>query len=665
MHNEIFFTQLKRSKKTIFYLLLLVVATAFFVASVNLYQNSITNLKKAEDTYSTLVVTELYGEIDKYGKIVERNSEEHVGYRAVAVDAYDFSEIINSEAVESWDIRTQYGAYIAGHPAIEEYPNSPSGLRFADNVIRFKVKGTEPVIIRQGENMGAVFYPEVIDESSGCIIFNNATFVYTGKWSNQDFWEPYAEQIKKFNGSDDANMLVLQPGVEYIACCTFSNTLQWSNTPGMLEAVVAGNDQVQQPLRFSPTFLPSDHTNFELTYDEDKESIDFLLPYELENPTVPLPIQRWEDVQNDPELKAYFEDAWEDAHIQAYVHNVYTTNDFSSIPAYHIGGVSLKEGRLISEEEYANAAKVCLVSEVVADYQKWEVGDKLPMKLFETPYQSTTFLPPIWDDDDGSVFSHEDEYEIVGIYGSNKISGNSNISANTLDISEYGIFIPEKSVPNIKAPEDRTIHGSTFSVKIKNGSINQFLSDMDAKGITIQQDGQYNPKFTFYDQGYSLVQPGLQSMNSTAKLLLTLSTALLLIVCVLLAYFFWQNQKASVGIFRLLGGTKKNAVIAVLLCALILCCIGTSIGGAIGFGIADVVGSGIMKEQLTISERDMALQAYVLDSNNDNTLAVAKADPLVTLTACGGVLLFPILLLVLIKQDINKEPRELLPQSKK
>ncbi len=71
-----------------------------------------------------------------------------------------------------------------------------------------------------------------------------------------------------------------------------------------------------------------------------------------------------------------------------------------------------------------------------------------------------------------------------------------------------------------------------------------------------------------------------------------------------------------------------------------------------------------MEKQLATSERNMSLQAYVLDLNN-NTLAVAKADPLITLTACGGVLLFPILLLVFIKQDINKEPRELLPQSKK
>ena len=41
MHHKIFLKQMKRSKKTILYLLLLFAVTAFFVTSVNLYQNSI------------------------------------------------------------------------------------------------------------------------------------------------------------------------------------------------------------------------------------------------------------------------------------------------------------------------------------------------------------------------------------------------------------------------------------------------------------------------------------------------------------------------------------------------------------------------------------------------------------------------------------------------
>ena len=109
---------MKRRKKTILYLLLLFIATSFFVTSVNLYHNSIHNLKVSEETFSTLAVIEIYGEVDKYGELVKPNSEEHIGYQAVGVKGYDVRDILDSKAVESYDLRSHYGAYIEGHPAM-------------------------------------------------------------------------------------------------------------------------------------------------------------------------------------------------------------------------------------------------------------------------------------------------------------------------------------------------------------------------------------------------------------------------------------------------------------------------------------------------------------------------------------------------------------------
>ena len=73
MHRKIFIEQRKRSRKTVFYILLLIVATVFFVTSMNLYRNSIRNLRIPENICSTLAVTELYGEVDQYGKWKRRS----------------------------------------------------------------------------------------------------------------------------------------------------------------------------------------------------------------------------------------------------------------------------------------------------------------------------------------------------------------------------------------------------------------------------------------------------------------------------------------------------------------------------------------------------------------------------------------------------------------
>ena len=153
-------------------------------------------------------------------------------------------------------------------------------------------------------------------------------------------------------------------------------------------------------------------------------------------------------------------------------------------------------------------------------------------------------------------------------------------------------------------------------------------------------------------------------MNNTAKLLLLLSSILLLIICVLVAYFFWQNQRQTVGIFRLLGGTKKQAVSAVLLCATVLTILGSAAGGISGYGLAYIVGNGIMQENIEEIEMDMSQEndlSALTEQESDIRIA---ADPLVTLQACGALLLCPVFLLGFAVPDINREPRELLPKNK-
>ncbi len=659
MQYNIFLRQLKRSKKTIFYLLLLLVATAFFVGSVNLYQNSVKNLQKAEETYSTLALMELHGEVDRYGQLTEKDSAAHIGNKAVAVAGYDFSEIVNSDSVLSWDLRKQYGAYIEGQPAMMDEGLPRTWGRF----IRFQLKADKPVDLPYGTEFlesPLLLNLEVIDDAANCFQ-NTSSFEFSCFEMTSDEWASYSEQIQRVNRSEVTDKITLYPDVEYVVCTPANAIWTWSTTPGVLE--VARDGSWSPSIRFDPSFSWHDCRNFRVTYDRSAERWEYENGFQS---GVPFPIQRWEDVQQDPQLKAYYEKAWEDSRIQQYVHNVQLTNDISSVPAYHIGGASLKEGRLITEEEYQSGAKVCMVSDELAKYQAWKLGDKLHMKLFESDYlpeRSTFNTQPVWNSG-SNEFCHEGTYEIVGIYQKNPVNGNSGISPNTLDMSFFNIYIPEQSVPVQKTLEETTVHGSLFSIKLKNGSIDQFLRDMETKGLTTEKEGQYTPSFSFYDQGYSAVQPGLQSMNGTAKLLLALSTALLLIVCVLLAYFFWQSQKQTVGVYRLLGGSKRTAVRAILLCTLLLCILGSVLGGLLGYGVSEVVGERIVEANFAEHEIDRITQVYVLDPSQENLLGKVEADLLLTIVSCGAVLLFPLLTFAFMVQDIHKEPRELLPKTK-
>ncbi len=666
MHRKIFIDQLKRSKKTVVYFWLLLIAATFFVTSMNLYYNSTSNLQLSENTFSTLAVTELYGEVDRYGELVERNSEEHIGYQPVGVRGYDISKIIDSEAVRSYDLRTQYGAYIEECPAMLYLPQVlsdgteiPEWTMRSNNVIRFRIQAKEPLELKYHYDPNSLktyhFGLNVLDEAGGCFDYPEK-MLYSDLGFKPEEWEAHAQDIKAFNQTEDTDRLILYPDVEYVAILRRHGSWLW-NEEGTLKYTttsdgISTNFDLAVPLQ--------DYQNLRLTYDGGREGLE----YEVGD--TPFPIQRWEDVQNDPKLKAYFEDLWQDIHVQQYTHNVVATNDVTSIPAFHLGNTALCEGRLITEEEYESGAKVCLISKDVAESQQWKIGDKLNMKLFESDYiPNAPFVPkqPIYDAQE-TPFVSEGEYEIVGIYSLYPYTGYAELAPDTLDFSPHTIFVPTNSIAKPREQKDLLIHGSTFSVKIKNGSVEAFLDNMEAKGLTTPQPNQYTPHFTFYDQGYSAVKSSLLSMNSTAKLLLLLSSILLLMVCILAAYFFWQNQRQTVGIFRLLGGTKKQAVSAVLLCAMVLTVLGAAAGAVTGYGMAYIVGNGIMKENIEEIEMDMSQDNDISALTEQQSNIRIKADLPVTLQACGAVLLFPAFLLGFAAPDLKKEPRELLPKNK-
>lgn len=669
MHRKIFLQQTKRSKKTMLYLLLLFAATAFFVTSVNLYQNSIHNLKVSEETFSTLAVTEIYGEVDKYGELVKPNSEEHIGYQAVGVKGYDVRDILDSKAVESYDLRSHYGAYIEGHPAMYYGPDTSSSGEIYDNwftrsnnVIRFNIQGSEPVELEYNPDESYTwgwrpFYLEILEDAAGFASYPDY-LPYNHFGFDKEAWAAHEEDIKELNQTDDTDKLIFYPDVEYIAILRYHPCWNWVGEAGTWEY----RDRGLHDDQFEFATPVQDYQSIRLTYDGSRESREY------EESDSPFPIQRVEDVEKNPELKAYFEDIWQDTSVQSCTHNIVTTNDVTSVPAFHLGSAALTEGRLITQEEYEKGANVCLVSEEMVKNQKWKIGDKLDMKLFESEYipEDRAWVlgdQPIYDAAE-TPFVEEGEYEIVGIYSRYPTAGNAELAPNTLEILPYNIYIPTKSISKERKPEELLIHGSTFSVKLKNGRVEDFLADMEEKGLIERKEGRYEPKFTFYDQGYSAVESGLRSMNSTAKLLLLLSSVLLLVVCILVAYFFWQNQRQTVGIFRLLGGTKKQAVLEVLHCALAITVLGAAAGGILGCGVTNLAGTGIMEENLEELEMDMT-GAYDMSGFAEQEADIRiQADPLATLGACGATLLYPLFLLGFAALDINKEPRELLPKGK-
>ena len=87
---------------------------------------------------------------------------------------------------------------------------------------------------------------------------------------------------------------------------------------------------------------------------------------------------------------------------------VIRTSSLTDIVPFNQTEITVKEGRVFTEEEYSNNKKALILPDRIADLMDVGVGDKVRASLIET---------------DGNVYysidAHEgfDEYEIVGVYG--------------------------------------------------------------------------------------------------------------------------------------------------------------------------------------------------------------------------------------------------------
>ena len=134
----------RKPARIIIFILILVLLTAFFCVSLNLYANSMHNLKLADEAYTTIAVMELYADVDLTGHIVENTiNSNYAGYHATTVYNYDLEPIVNAPSVIKYDLRARYGAYSESNVALSRDERIPIFLR---DIIKFKITSEDNLI---------------------------------------------------------------------------------------------------------------------------------------------------------------------------------------------------------------------------------------------------------------------------------------------------------------------------------------------------------------------------------------------------------------------------------------------------------------------------------------------------------------------------------------
>ncbi len=660
-HIQIFLKQISRSKARLaLNLILLCATTAFFVLSLNLYQNSVKNLQTVENAYTSIATMEIYGDVNKMGELVHPGDKACVGRHWLSVEEYDLSPLLALDSVERIDLRTRVGAYIPGQIAILQDNTVPPAYLVesvtpfsTNNIIRFMLDAEEPTEISlQAEKWQWMQFPIRVLDTSNPNLQYPKTFTLRIEPVVMEEAKKYTEDIRRLNRSEVSDRIILHPGVEYVMSVKGGSYWQRDEETGVY---VWTGDYAGSGSGIQLDIYPFDYYTDDFLYysksgihNSNVSNSSTLLQ------KMPFALQRYEDVKDDPVWKECSQGIEYSAH--SFIATL--TDDISLIPAWYQGAMYLHEGRMITKAEYASGAKVCMVSAQMAEYQGWQVGDTLDMHLYiyDAFYDKTSVIhnatmqqnymsSPVFLNECGGFFE-EDTYEIVGIFGQQEFTDFGSTAPQVFFAPWNAIYIPAKAAPN--APEG-PIQPSLITIELKNGSINEFKAAAEEMGLTEQKSGEYELKLSYFDQGYDKIQPGLIEMNKNAKLLLGLSAALLAVTMVLMAFLFAQQHKHSAGILRMLGGSKKQAFIAILTCAAVVVLAGGALGTILGGALTQSVGASILG--------DTAESAKVALSTG--------ASPLLTaLTGIACMALFLLLTAIFTGMYIGKEPRALLPEDK-
>ena len=240
---------------------------------------------------------------------------------------------------------------------------------------------------------------------------------------------------------------------------------------------------------------------------------------------------------------------------------------------------------------------MCLISESLSRESGLNVGDTLPLSLYEfdqdllysylTEYnpRSSLYLP-----DRG--FQQETEYTVIGLYRQS-----SEWVTTPTSFTPNSVFVPEKSVTCQTVSGD---YGVWETMILKNGTAGQMEARLKENGL--------GGVVTYYDQGYSEIVESLDGFSRVSRTVLWVGLALWVVVlaayCVL---FPLQEGKTALRMWTL-GTVKRDITGSIWLSSAAVAVIGAVIALAVSIpGMSWAIGK--LKE-LTGSELTMSVSPW-------------------------------------------------------
>lgn len=245
---------------------------------------------------------------------------------------------------------------------------------------------------------------------------------------------------------------------------------------------------------------------------------------------------------------------------------VIPTDSLALLPAFHSKQAYISSGREITQDEFEQGAKVCLLSRELMARNVLKIGDKirLPMRValygfILNPFRRFHFnldysFTPL--DANGEVYEPfwDEEYEIVGEY--RQLSDASNA------LYADAVIVPANSIgagweDHIAYYEPMNSMDTSF--QIPNGKIAEFNTALNQV-----VPGVAKLEIVYDDNGYEEMIGSLRDARLSAGLLLVIGAFSALTVIILLLYFFVVKERKRTAVERSMGVSRNGCRVSLL-----------------------------------------------------------------------------------------------------
>ena len=349
--------------------------------------------------------------------------------------------------------------------------------------------------------------------------------------------------------------------------------------------------------------------------------------------------------ENENGYSTYYEDDIDGAYEEVYEYDYHDNNMslfgnyFPSMIEINDGTYEITSGRFYTQEEIDNDARVCLVTEELAERNNLRIGDSFHMEMIE--YWAKNELGERISDVD-AVF----EFEIIGIYKNNKELADDDwrksMAAYRL---ENMILCPASTIIH----QEVMVQSALYDYWAEMWPDDEYYTNPDYRPNEDNYTSQMilmldDPLYVddFIEENRSLLEPytkldandtlfntfakPLDTMSLFANIIVWIVVINAIVIITLVTALTMKNREHEIGILLSMGVSKLKIVAQLFIELAIVAVLGFTLAVASGSLIAKGVGQAVLDYQLTSNTED---EDYYYYYGNDSYFTTITQDDMI------------------------------------